>query len=112
MDSEIKSRIIEIINSSGGNHSQFARSIGITPGNLAVVLSSEDKGVSASMLRGITALGVNMEWLFKGAGEMFATPESDANHEAIKLKLVKCEEKLSKLAFYVEQLERLNRERG
>ena len=46
---------------------------------------------------------ISTDWLILGKGNIFYTEETTRLNE--------CEDKLSKLKFYTEQLERLNRER-
>ena len=69
-DQEIKKRITELINSKGMSITDFAELIGTTRNNLSVVLNSDDKWVSSSILRGLATLGVDMNWLFCGTGSM------------------------------------------
>tara|TARA_Y100001938_G_scaffold141438_1_gene211155 strand:+ start:190 stop:510 length:321 start_codon:yes stop_codon:yes gene_type:complete len=69
-DQEIKKRITELINSREMTITAFAELIGTTRNNLSVVLNSDDKWVSSSVLRGIATLSVDMNWLFYGTGSM------------------------------------------
>ena len=69
-DQEIKKRITELINSREMTITAFAELIGTTRNNLSVVLNSDDKWVSSSILRGLATLGVDMNWLFYGTGSM------------------------------------------
>ena len=69
-DQEIKKRITELINSREMTITAFAELIGTTRNNLSVVLNSDDKWVSSSVLRGLATLGVDMNWLFYGTGSM------------------------------------------
>ena len=69
-DQEIKKRITELINSKGMSITDYAELIGTTRNNLSVVLNSDDKWVSSSILRGLATLGVDMNWLFYGTGSM------------------------------------------
>ena len=104
-DVEIKKRIrtiIEILYS--GNASKLARKIGVTPAHLTVMLGSDQKGVSPVFYRAFPKINVNLNWLVTGKGEML-------NRELDSGSLSDCEDKLSKLEFYIEQLERLNKER-
>ena len=69
-DQEIKKRITELISSREMTITAFAELIGTTRNNLSVVLNSDDKWVSSSVLRGIATLSVDMNWLFYGKGSM------------------------------------------
>ena len=70
-DSDIKKRILEEIEKRGGNKSELARQMStpdleISPNYLASVLTNQDKGFSASMLKGFSAAGIDIEWLITG----------------------------------------------
>ena len=70
-DSDIKKRILEEIEKRGGNKSELARQMStadleISPNYLASVLTNQDKGFSASMLKGFSAAGIDLEWLITG----------------------------------------------
>ena len=84
-DQEIKKRITELINSKGISITDFAELIGTTRNNLSVVLNSDDKWVSSSILRGLTTLGVDMNWLFYGTGSMDGELKAE-NEEITDLK--------------------------
>ena len=96
MDTLIKERIVEVINSTKKTRIDFAKDLDMTPGHLSVVLNTENKMVSANMYKALAKLGVNMTWLFTGEGSMWRTdPEpspklvqqlTDANNliEALK----------------------------
>ena len=70
-ESDIKKRILEEIEKRGGNKSELARQMStpdleISPNYLASVLTNQDKGFSASMLKGFSAAGIDLEWLITG----------------------------------------------
>ena len=67
---EIKKRITDLISSREMTITAFAELIGTTRNNLSVVLNSDDKWVSSSVLRGLATLSVDMNWLFYGTGSM------------------------------------------
>ena len=67
---DIKERIAELVEKSGGNQSEFARKLGIKPNHFSMVLST-DSGLSASILFKFAELGVNMNWLMQGKGEIW-----------------------------------------
>ena len=69
-DREMKKRITELIISKGMSITDFAELIGTTRNNLSVVINTNDKWVSSSILRGLATLGVDMNWLFYGTGSM------------------------------------------
>jgi len=69
-DTDIKKRILEVMESSGKNKSEFAREMGVTPNYLAAVLTNPTKGVSATLLKGLASMGVNVNYLMTGEGEM------------------------------------------
>ena len=77
MDTLIKERIVEVINSTKKTRIEFANDLDMTPGHLSVVLNTENKMVSANMYKALAKLGVNMTWLFTGEGSMWTTdPET------------------------------------
>ena len=70
-DLDIKKRILDEIEKRGGNKSELARQMStadleISPNYLASVLTNQDKGFSASMLKGFSAAGIDLEWLITG----------------------------------------------
>jgi len=68
-DTDIKKRILEVMESSGKNKSEYAREMGVTPNYLAAVLTNPTKGVSATLLKGLAEMGVNVNWLVTGKGD-------------------------------------------
>ena len=71
-DADIKKRIAAVIKESGKNKSQFARDMGVTPNYLATVLTNPSKGLSATMLKALANMGVNVNWVITGNGEQWA----------------------------------------
>jgi len=69
-NNEIKERLRLIIKDYGGNASQLARDINMTPNVLTTILSNEKKGVTVSLLFGIASLGYSVNWLLRGEGDM------------------------------------------
>ena len=69
-NNEIKERLRIIIKDYGGNASQLARDINMTPNVLTTILSNEKKGVTVSLLFGIASLGYSVNWLLRGEGDM------------------------------------------
>ena len=68
-DADIKKRIAAVIEESGKNKSQFAREMGVTPNYLATVLTNPSKGLSATMLKALANMGVNVNWVITGKGD-------------------------------------------
>ena len=115
-DVEIKSRIREVIQDRGGNASELARSMNITPAYLASVLNSQDKGVTATMFKGFAVINIDVSWLITGNGKMNIGDESGETLESWKMRAEEAQAELDsvqdsvvKLEYYIEQLERLNR---
>ena len=115
-DVEIKSRIREVIEDRGGNASELARSMNITPAYLASVLNSQDKGVTATMFKGFAEINIDVSWLITGNGKMNIGDESGETLESWKMRAEEAQAELDsvqdsvvKLEYYIEQLERLNR---
>ena len=119
---EIKDRITQIVESLGGNQSQLARDIGLKPGHLSNVMAT-DVGISATILIGLANKKVNMNWLITGLGETMWTKdlELDITHnnkisgledeiEGLKNDLDSVQDSVIKMEYYIEQLERLNRQ--
>ena len=69
-DADIKLRIREIVKSRGGNASKLARQMDINAPYFASILNSQDKGVSATLLKAFAGIGINITWLLTGKGEM------------------------------------------
>ena len=69
-DADIKLRIREIVKSRGGNASKLARQMDINAPYFASILNSQDKGVSATLLKAFAGIGINITWMLTGKGEM------------------------------------------
>tara|TARA_R100001377_G_scaffold74866_1_gene51234 strand:- start:28 stop:405 length:378 start_codon:yes stop_codon:yes gene_type:complete len=110
-DEIIKKRITEAIEDLGGNSSKMARLIGVTPNYLASVVTSPNKGVSATLLKGFAKAGMNLNWLVMGKSGMWTNNgngDSIATIEKVQAKLDEALDLISKLEFYVNRLEKLN----
>ena len=112
-DELIKKRITEAIEDLGGNSSKMARLIGVTPNYLASVITNQNKGVSATLLKGFAEAGINLNWLVKGQAGMW-TSKGDGNSlatlETVQAKLDDALDLISKLEYYVNRLEKLNQQ--
>jgi len=113
-DADIKLRIREVIEARGGNASQLARDMDISAPYFGSILNSQDKGVSATLLKAIAGIGININWLLSGIGNMNSDEELGTELDSWKSKAVKneitilsLEKKLEKLAFLVEHLDAL-----
>ena len=91
-DTDIKKRILKVVENSGKNKSQFARKMGVTPNYLATVLTNPSKGLSATMLKALANIGVNVNWLITGNGD-----ELIGNGESWKIKAEKAEAEVQAL---------------
>ena len=57
------------------NQTEFAKALGIKQGTLSNMYTARDgRGVSASVQYELNKLGVNIDWLLTGEGEMLKTP--------------------------------------
>mgnify|MGYP003659621678 FL=1 len=68
-DTDIKNRIEKVVLESGKNKSEFAREMGVTPNYLAGVMTNPSKGVSATLLKGLAEMGINISWIVTGNGD-------------------------------------------
>ena len=112
-DELIKKRITEAIEDLGGNSSKMARLIGVTPNYLASVITNQKKGVSATLLKGFSEAGMNLNWLVKGQAGMWNSKgdgNSIATLETVQAKLDAALDLISKLEYYVNRLEKLNQQ--
>ena len=91
-DANIKERISAVIKGSGKNKSQFAREMGVTPNYLATVLTNPSKGLSATMLKALANMGVNVNWVITGKGD-----ELISDGESWKIKAEKAEAEVNAL---------------
>ena len=69
-DVEIKIRFKEIIIKRGESVSSFARLMGIKPVHLQVTLADGQKGISATIYKGLANMKtpININWLITGRG--------------------------------------------
>jgi len=114
-DESIKKRITEAIEDIGGNSSKLARMIGVTPNYLASVITSPAKGVSATLLKGFAAAGMNLNWLVKGQSEMWMNDSNGAavaTLEVVQAKLDDALDLIGKLEYYIDRLESLNQQQS
>ena len=102
-DKEIKDRILELITADGGNKSIMARKVGVTPNYLLSVLTSDIKGVSATLLKGFTAAGFDVKWLITGENEELNLLKSKV--EEMTNKVVELEKRLEVSAMLIQHLE-------
>ena len=109
-DSDIKKRILEEIEKRGGNKSELARQMStadleISPNYLASVLTNQDKGFSASMLKGFSAAGIDLEWLITGSNKTLDEWKKRAlNAEA---RIEELEENLKQANFLSKELKKM-----
>ena len=114
-DENIKKRITEAIEDIGGNSSKLARMIGVTPNYLASVITTPEKGVSATLLKGFATAGMDLNWLVQGKSEMWING-SDGNAaatlEVVQAKLDDALDLIGKLEYYIDRLEKRNQEQS
>ena len=97
MDTEIKNRIVELIEILHLTKSDFAKKIGMTPNHLSVVLNNSDKTVSINLVKGIAReFDVNLNWLISGIGnvlisEMQSVEELQSELETLKTEKLKAD---------------------
>ena len=109
-DLDIKKRILEEIEKRGGNKSELARQMStadleISPNYLASVLTNQDKGFSASMLKGFSAAGIDLEWLITGENKTLDEwKERALNAEA---RIEELEENLKQANFLSKELKKM-----
>ena len=101
LDKEMKERIIVLYKEMGMSQADLARAINTSSGNLSTILNGHDKGVSATIIVGISKIerDINMNWVLKGTGEMFMSKISDRESEL--------ESQLIRSKDLVESLERM-----
>ena len=114
-DKVIKDRISEVIEDIGGNSSELARRVGVAPTNLSSVIKSDDKGVSATLLKGLSDAGISLDWLVTGNLDMWVNNKDGETCATLKEKSEIVQAKLDdalvligKLEYYIDQLERTN----
>ena len=104
-DADIKLRIREVIEKRGGNASQLARDMDISAPYFGSILNSSDKGVSATLLKSLSKVGININWILTGKGEMNLTAESQRNR-ALKAenRVADLERDLDRAHYLVQEL--------
>ena len=114
-DKVIKDRISEVIEDIGGNSSELARRVGVAPTNLSSVIKSDDKGVSATLLKGLSDAGISLDWLVTGNLDMWVNNKDGETCATLKEKSEIVQAKLDdalvligKLEYYIDRLERIN----
>ena len=112
-DAEIKLRIGEIVKDREMSRTKLAESMDIGPAYLASVINSPDKSVSSRLLKAFTTIGVNVNWLITGIGNMY-TGDTTGSLESWKKKAIENEttileskKKLDRMAYLVEHLDSL-----
>ena len=115
-DVDIKSRIREVIEIRGGNASELARAMKISPAYLASVLNSQDKGVSSTLLKAFCSIAIDPYWLITGNATMNIGDDSGETLEswkkkaiAYELKIQELDIKLDRMGYLVEHLDGLLR---
>ena len=115
-DVDIKSRIREVIEIRGGNASELARAMKISPAYLASVLNSQDKGVSSTLLKAFCSIAIDPYWLITGNATMNIGDDSGETLEswkkkaiAYELKIQELDIKLDRMGYLVEHLDSLLR---
>ena len=113
-DENIKQRIREVIEIRGGNASELARAMKISPAYLASVLNSQDKGVSSTLLKAFCSIAIDPYWLITGNATMNIGDDSGETLESwrkkafeYETKIQKLEKKLDRMAYLVEHLDSL-----
>ena len=113
-DVDIKSRIREVIEIRGGNASELARAMKISPAYLASVLNSQDKGVSSTLLKAFCSIAIDPYWLITGNATMNIGDDSGETLEswkkkaiAYEIKIQELDIKLDRMGFLVEHLDTL-----
>lgn len=95
MNTSITTRIRELINHTKLSQAKFARRSGITPSSFSRSMSN---GFSTQYIRRIAdAFNVNIDWLNKGVGSMFASIDKD--EEAHKAEILKQFEELQSMRY-------------
>ena len=101
IDEEIKGRIREFIDLKyGGNLTFFAKSIGLKPSDIQVMMTDPKRGVTSSFIRALPDSGVNLNWLFTGKSDMMRHDKKIADFDEIKADLNRAE-------YYIIKLENL-----
>jgi len=105
-DIEIKGRIRLIVANIGGNMAELNRRLDLTTGHLAMVMST-DSGISATFLKNLAAIGVNMNWLLVGEGNTIWRKDiSEGDGDAAE-RILELENRITRSKDLVESLERM-----
>ena len=89
----IKKRLRILIRDNGGNATELASKIGVTPSHLASVVSDTKRGIPASVLIAIAGAGFDVQWLLTG--------------ESSISRIAELEEKLRDAHTLIDSLERI-----
>jgi len=101
-DAEIKSRIREIIKSKGGNASELARTMNLSPTYFSTVINQNDKGVSATIFKKLAEIGIDLNWLLTG--------KSNAESEKLEIaesKIEELEKRLELIEYHSKELKQM-----
>ena len=116
-DVDIKLRIGQIVADREMSRTKLAEQMGISPAYLASVINSPDKSVSSRLLKAFASIDVDINWLLTGIGNMYTGDKSGETIESWKMQAKNAQSELDavedtviKLEYYIEQLERLNRQ--
>jgi transcriptional regulator with XRE-family HTH domain len=96
IDLDIKKRVVEILKLSGWSKSELARQMNIAPSYLNSVLTDNQRGFSATMLKGFASAGINLNWLLTGDGEtLFLNEDYKKRAEIAEAKNLELEKDLN-----------------
>lgn len=105
-DVAIKERIRVINSDIGGNLAELNRRLNLSTGHLAMIMST-DSGVSATILKNLAAIGVNMNWLLSGEGNIIWRKDiSEGDGDAAE-RILDLENRITRSKDLVESLERM-----
>lgn len=84
----IATRIMEIVEDKGGNKSDFARKIGVTPAYISKLGKYPDRVPSDRTIRDICEkFGVSEAWLRTGQGKPYIQRDEDAEWQDVLAKI-------------------------
>ena len=75
-DTEIKGRIKEIVVAMGVKQKELAVMLGVKPGTLSNIITT-DQGVPGSLLKKFPQIGLDLNWLTTGKGEMWVQDKDE-----------------------------------
>tara|TARA_B100000945_G_C20314008_1_gene564215 strand:- start:521 stop:898 length:378 start_codon:yes stop_codon:yes gene_type:complete len=117
-DHEIKARIRKLILSRGMTATSFAREMHLNPPYFVSMLNSKEKGISATIYKALQKIGVNINWLISGEGNMSLVDEFGGISKSWKNRALESEKKImayerdiDNLNFLIKNLERMIQER-